>query len=223
MDQSPELEDVIDGAAVRRLASVFTMQPGVVTSYDHATQLAEVQPGIMDVYLDARGERRSEPLTPIPAVPVAHHGGGGFRTTYPIAKGDTVMMCFSSTPLDRWLARGGVVDPEAPDKFRPGDAVAITGLRDFKHPLALAPSDMATFGHDGGRVVAVTESEVRLGTTTASEGVAVESTLAAILTALGAAITDMGADPAATALAALLSALGDLNFPVCSQRVKAVL
>jgi hypothetical protein len=60
-----------------RAAQTWTALPGIVRSYDAATQLASVQPAVQDFETGEDGERTDKTLPVIPDVPVAWPGGSG--------------------------------------------------------------------------------------------------------------------------------------------------
>ena len=117
--------------------------PAVVESYDARLQRANVQITVKSSSIREGGERQAETVAVINAVPVLHAGGGGFRAVFPVTRGDTVLVVFASRSIDQWLTKGGIVDPAFDHHHDVSDAIAITGLRDFAHPLANAPSGRA--------------------------------------------------------------------------------
>ena len=74
-----------------------------------------------------------EPLPVITNVPIIFPGSRTTRVRWPIRKGDSVLLLFSSASLDRWLARGGVTDPGDERSYDLNDCVAIPGIADFLH------------------------------------------------------------------------------------------
>jgi len=138
---TPSHATIIDLAFYARSRMMRVALPGRVESYDAATQKANVQPLIMDEDFDDLGERVAQRLPVVTNVPVCFPGAGGYRVTFPMAIGNTVLLVFSSSSLDRWLSRGGEVDPEDDRHHHISDAVAIPGLFDFAHVPTSAPTD----------------------------------------------------------------------------------
>jgi hypothetical protein len=162
--QTIELADLLLAAMDARMAMLFTSMPGRILSYHQDRQAANVQPTVRSSYVSEIGVRIPDPLPMIPSVPVVFLGGGSFRTTYPVAAGDTCLLLFANCSLDRWLAQGGGdVDPGDDRRHYISDAIALVGLRDFRHSLKNAPSDRMSMGHDGGATIEVYEREVRVG------------------------------------------------------------
>lgn len=95
MRATPTWADVINRAITARLEDVNVAIPARVESYDDSTQQVSVQPLIKRGYLDEAEERQVEQLPMITGVPVLFPGGGGFRVTFPVQAGDTVLLVFS--------------------------------------------------------------------------------------------------------------------------------
>lgn len=218
---APTLPSVIRAAIEARLADVHVSMPGRVLTYDKARQEVSVQPLLK---LHRRGEFGDtvDALPVLQHVPVMFFGAGEYADTFPVSRGDIVLLVFSEASLDRWLVSdGGIVDPVHTRRFALTDAIAIPGLRTFRRPT----SQVA----DNARVIAVPSgSEIRLGSTAASgdgNRVATKTTLDAILAALGAAAENpvfAAANPqGAAALEAFKAALEALGFPACASKVKA--
>lgn len=165
MSQSttPDLATVLRAATSASLKGVRVALPGRIESYDASTQQAVVQPLLLEGVFDEAGERQTERLPAIAGVPIVFPGAGGFRVTFPVAVGDTVLLVFSSSSIDRWLALGGEVDPQDDRRHHISDAIAIPGLRSFASPLGSAPTTSMSMGKDGGPTIEITGSEVHAG------------------------------------------------------------
>lgn len=131
MSASPELAEVLRAALDSRLGTLHVALPGRVESYDAAKRRADVQPLVRQGYVDEAGARVVERLPVIADVPVVFPGSGGVRVTWPVNRGDTVLLIFCSASIDKWLAVGGDVDPLDDRRHTLSDAVAIPGLMDF--------------------------------------------------------------------------------------------
>lgn len=161
---TPDLGTVILAAISARLKNVRVALPGRIESYDATTQQAVVQPLVYEGVVDATGVRQAERLPAIAGVPVVFPGGGGFRITFPIAKGDTVLLVFTSSSSDLWKALGGEVDPVDDRRHHISDAIAIGGLHDFAHPLATASTTKMSMGKDGGGpTIEISGTDVQIG------------------------------------------------------------
>lgn len=120
---TPTLEEVLRLAINEQLAELHTAIPAVVESYDAAKQTITARPSLKRKYSDNSVIER--PL--IPNVPVAFPRGGGASMTFPLKKGDSVLLVFAMRSLDVWKNKGGVVDPQDGRKFHITDAIAIPG------------------------------------------------------------------------------------------------
>jgi hypothetical protein len=224
MPQTFVLEDVVVSALDTALQGVWTAMPGRIETYDATLQRANIQLTVKSGSIGEDGERDVQTIAVINAVPVLHAGGGNYRLTMPVQRGDTVLVVFASRSIDAWLRSGGVVDPQTDHHHDISDAIAITGLRDFAHPLSGVSTDHASIGYGGGATIEFHPSEVRLGDDSASSAVVVQAALADFMTALTLAIP--GAGTAAAALTSLQTQLNALNasagWKARTSKVKAV-
>lgn len=206
MSEVPTLSGILSQLRENAMRSLRVCGPAKVTAYDASTQKCSVQPLIHEGVLDDDGERHVERLPVITNVPVIHFGGGGFQITVPVVVGDTVLVVYSDRSLDRWLVRGGEVDPDDDRAHDLSDAIAITGLRDFAHALASAPTDRIRIGNQAGDVkIDITSTEIQAG---GSAALAKASDLTALKTAITNAVIvpmDGGESFQTTLLAALTS------------------
>lgn len=138
---TPTHADLIARGIAKRVSAIQVALPGRVEAYDSLTQQAEVQPLLQDAFFDSDndGERTVIRRPKITSVPVCFPGSGAFRITWPVNPGDTVLLVFSSSSLDAWLAVGGELDPGDDRHHDISDAVAIPGLFDFAHIPTQAP------------------------------------------------------------------------------------
>lgn len=120
-ETKPKTSTVIKEAILGVLAGVNTAMPGEVVAYDASTRRADIQPAIMKKDRSGDVGARAQ----IPGVPVLFLGGGGFTQTFPVNKGDEVLLIYSQRSIDRWATIGGVVDPRDGRKFNASDALAI--------------------------------------------------------------------------------------------------
>lgn len=199
MTATPSLPTVLRGAAAAALRDVRVALPARVETYDPSTCQVSVQPLVADGAVDETGERFTDRLPVINGVPVVFPGGGGMRITFPIAVGDTVLLVFASSSIDRWLALGGEVDPLDDRRHHIADAIAIPGLVDFAHASPASSSAAVLEG-----------SNVQLGSQSATKAALNTDDTTDFMAALAAAIVALGAGPASAQLAALQTQLQTL-------------
>ncbi len=107
-----------------RLKDLHTCLPGIIASFDPATQTASVQPAIKRIFT----ERGAVNLPLCVDVPVAFPGGGDFFLTFPVKPGDECILLFSERAIDYWHVSG---DTQPPAEYRMhdlSDGIAIVGL-----------------------------------------------------------------------------------------------
>jgi hypothetical protein len=125
MSDTPTLSEVLQKSIDQVLANVHTCLPGKIETYDDATGLASVQPLLKRKYT---GEDESIELPVISGVPVVFSRTANAYLKLPVAAGDNVMLLFAERSIDKWLTKGGVVEPGDPAKFSLNDAIAVPGL-----------------------------------------------------------------------------------------------
>lgn len=119
------------------LDGVHTSIPGKIVSYDPDTQEASVQILIKETLLD---DREFE-IPVIDGVPVVFPSAGGGTMTFPIQKGDGVLIIFSERSLDNWVGSNGsdIISPLDKRKHNVTDAIAIPGLTTFPNAQGSNP------------------------------------------------------------------------------------
>lgn len=167
-------------AAEAALYGARVAMPARVTKYDAARQTVDAEPLVMDG-VETDGTRKPEAIAIVQDAPVMFLGGGGFSETFPIEAGDTVLLVFCSSSIERWKSSGGLVDPGDDRRHHVGDAVAYAGIRDFAHALAGVPSDAWRITAPGGK-------EIQLGGSGATHPAAKSDVLTEVLTKLVSAI-----------------------------------
>lgn len=182
-------------------------QPGIIESYDPETQRASVQLCIRQ-RLVVEGGTELQPAALLPSVPVLFPRGGGTFITWPIQKGDHVLVVFQDGSIDRWTQMGGVVDPIDPRAHVLSDAVAIPGFYPYPRALPATDPDAIVLGAEGveAKFVALAEK--------------VEAALVALKDAIQSAAVS-GGDGGATFKTSILAALASWPPSVAAEKVKA--
>lgn len=122
-EEKPSLAKLLQTAVDGKLCDVHTSMPGIVKSYDRATQTAKIQPSLKRKYTDGR----IVDLPIINKVPVMFPRSKGKFVHFDLEPGDEVTLIFSERSLDTWKERGGQVSPDDPRKFHLSDAKAYPG------------------------------------------------------------------------------------------------
>lgn len=127
MSQDDNLTALLNQAIRNRLAEVQTSMPGEIVSYNYKKQMAVVQPSINRVYADKRVEK----YPVINNVPVIFPRSGGASMTFPVKRGDSVLLIFTARSIDTWANKGGIVNQDDNRMHSINDAIAIPGLTSF--------------------------------------------------------------------------------------------
>ena len=181
----PTLAQVIDRFISSRLASLHTSMPAIVQSYDKETQTVEVQPAIKNVYTNEDEEEQVESLPLLVDVPVVFPRAGGFFVSFPIVKGDSVLVVFGERSMDQWQGTGKESDPGDLRRFSLSDAVAIPGVFPSTAPLKDAHGENMVMGKDeGAQIHLKPNGEVHLAEEDASDFVALAAKVKASIDAL---------------------------------------
>lgn len=122
-----------------RLKDLHTCLPGIIASFDPATQTASVQPAIKRIFT----ERGAVNLPLCVDVPVAFPGGGDFFLTFPVKPGDECILLFSERAIDNWHVSGGTQPPAEYRMHDLSDGIAIVGLNSQPKKLADLQTDGA--------------------------------------------------------------------------------
>lgn len=157
-----KLSDSLQKSIEKTLENLRVSLPARIERYDSSTQKAEVSP-----LLEKRNaDGSSSPLPVIPNVPVLFPRGGKARMTFPLERGDSVLLIFSDRSLDRWLSGSGQsVVPDDPRKHDLSDAVAIPGLLSFGSGGEAGfeeDGDNLIIKHDGTKVVVEPSGKIEI-------------------------------------------------------------
>lgn len=138
---------------------IWTALPGIVIDFDPTDCTATVQPAINAVILQqdpSTGAQSTASVTlpVLPKVPVVFQGGGGYSLTFPIVKGDEVLVVFASRCIDAWWQSGGVQNPIEQRAHDLTDGIAIAGLRSVPRvPGSISTSSVQLRADDGSSYV----------------------------------------------------------------------
>lgn len=166
-------------AAKRVRSTTWTSIPGQVKRFDPETGCADISPLVTE--LDEHGEVQGLPV--IPCVPVCYPAGAGVAMVWGLAPGVEGIVLFSSRSMAQWIVSGNsLADPEGARQGSLADGMFL--------PLRPAPQTDPTPGVDSdlapGQLI-MTASEIRAGSTTALDPVALSSLVAGELTAISIA------------------------------------
>lgn len=178
---SPSTADLHEQAGSAATARVNVALPGTIVTYDHDLQMAAVQivPCFRKRDDDGAPVKYRPPV--VHGVPVAFYGGSGFSDTFPLSVGDPGILLFCDRQIDEWKATGArTTEPQTLRRHSLNDAIFIPGARSFADPVPAAGLDATA------RVIRA--PELRLGSASASDYVALASQVQTALAALEAAL-----------------------------------
>jgi hypothetical protein len=126
--------------------------PGFIDKWDGGP-VADCIPAAVKVYLAADGVSEvNHPYPVLTNVPIVFPRGGGGFISFPLKKGDPVLLVFSQTSLDAWLESDGKtqLDPQDSRRHHISDAVAHVGLQTTKNFIPNASKTDVVIGLEDG-------------------------------------------------------------------------
>ncbi len=101
--------------------------PGIIQSFDAATQTATVQLAIRE-RICISGDVTDEEIPELVDVPVVMPRAGGYLLTLPVAAGDECLVVFGDNCMDAWWQSGGVQNQVDRRRHDLSDGFAIVGI-----------------------------------------------------------------------------------------------
>lgn len=145
-----DLQVAVREAVQGSLPSIWTSMPGIIQSYDAASQTCEVQPAIKSQVTAQDGTKSWVQLPLCVDVPVQFASGGGWTQTFPIAKGDEGIIMFSCRCIDSWWQSGGVQTQAELRLHDLSDGIFVPGIRSQAKKLQNVASDQCELRNDAG-------------------------------------------------------------------------
>lgn len=128
------------------LKDVHTMLPGEIVSFDHVTQLAEIQISIAKIV----NEVTVLQVPKIINVPLVFPRAGGFSLTFPVAVGDGCIVWFAERSLDNWIRDGAGFKPNDIRFHNITDAIAFVGLNSQQNSITDFNNTSVELRNDAG-------------------------------------------------------------------------
>lgn len=158
------IEEAIRLGVKSLLNVTHTCLPGVILTYDYKTQKATVQPSLRKVYQTGENPLVQD-MPVLNAVPVIFPRSGSTSLSFPIAKGDRVLVLVSERSLDQWInSTEEQVTPQDPRQFHLADAVCIPGLYPFSDALPLENNEDFVISHGESRITIKKDGEIDIKT-----------------------------------------------------------
>lgn len=131
--------DAIDSHVQKGKESLWTSTPAIVDSYNSETQTINAK---LALHITTNLEQPLDsPL--LQDIPVIFPSAGGGILSFPIQKGDNVLLVFAKNSLDKWkVGKGDKVVLDSKRSHNLSDAIAIIGLTTTQNTLSLNPEDV---------------------------------------------------------------------------------
>lgn len=140
--KNDDIVTVFDTWLSAQLDNVHTCLPGEIVQYlGHSERKAKVQPLVK--LKSTRGKILK--IQPIENVPVIFPGSKKFRQTWPLEKGDGVLLMFSEASIGNFLQGAGEQEADSSVRFSLTDCIAIPGLWSFKNVPTAPENDTDYF------------------------------------------------------------------------------
>lgn len=161
--QNPQHTDAATLLAQAASGRVPVAEPGVVLSYDAATQRAVIAPVLRSVHLTTEAPGYAyDRQAPIPDVPVCWPSSSFGAVVCDLAPGDMVLLVICGRSLDEWKATAeSSIQQQDVRRHNLSDAIAF--------PMSVAA--LAVTQYAAGALV-ISGADVRLGASTATSPVA---------------------------------------------------
>ncbi len=106
MAETITLEELLTLAFEAKQTNLHVAMPGIVESYDHATQTADVIPQLNKALPDGQGNYIYSQLPKLISVPVSFQRCKQFTMTFPLVAGDSGTLLFSERSIAVWRTVG---------------------------------------------------------------------------------------------------------------------
>lgn len=227
------LTEILEGWQNATLDEIHKAVPGVIVEYDADRNVAQVKPSVAQSFFSRDGEREYVELPEMLGVPIVFPRFGPYTLTFPVKKGDRVLLLFLDEGIAEWHKGGDeVARPLAPWRHSACWPVAIPGLYPMGEPMSLETADKAAraagpvFGEHNGPcrielVPGATDADDRIKLhADAVDFVANAAKVDALIAALKAAVTGttiVAGDGGAALKTALKGALDAATSVACTK------
>jgi hypothetical protein len=143
-------EELLELVLDTRQRELHTAMPGRVESYDADTQTCDVLPQLKIQRPDGEGGYTTCDLPVLPHVPVCFQRTTNFFMSFPLQKGDFVLLVFSERAIGNWRQKGEASNPGDLRMHSLAGAVAIPGVYPTSGALENADGTNMVLGADDG-------------------------------------------------------------------------
>lgn len=132
-------------------SGIWTAVPGIIQSFDAASQTCVVQPATQVKVTDQNGVASWISLPLLLDVLVQFPSGGGVTITFPVTKGDECLVILASRCIDGWWQTGQIT-PQAELRMHDlSDGIALVGIRSKPRLLSGISTSSAQIRTDDGQ------------------------------------------------------------------------
>ena len=147
------LDEAIGLQIDKSLRGINTMIPGEVISFKSSPPSVEAR-----IQIKRKVGSRFVEVSRLINVPVMYGSSSKASITFPLFKGDTVLLFFAARSIEEWLEGSKNAEPLDDRKFSYSDAFAYPGGRNNREPLTVDPE-----------AVTVQADKIKLGSTGAGQ------------------------------------------------------
>lgn len=144
--------------------------PGIIESYDPATQTATIQPAIREkVNINGNQEWTEIPL--LVDVPILFPRAGGYSITFPVSAGDECLVFFADCCYDAFWQSGGVQNQIDRRRHDLSDGLAIvTGISQPNRLSGVSSSGLQIRNDAGSAVIEIVGGNISINSGNISIG-----------------------------------------------------
>lgn len=130
---------------------LWTAMPCIVQSVDLSAMTCTAQPTIMGTLTDQNGVSTPVNYPLLLDVPIVFPSAGGFLITFPMVKGDEVLVVFASRCIDAWWQSGGIGNLAMEARMHDlSDGFAIPGPRSQPNTVSSISATDLQIRNDAG-------------------------------------------------------------------------
>jgi len=159
MSDEVTLPQVLTSTFMAMMENVHTCMPGEIDTYDPKTRKATVKPLLKKVYIDG-DVLDLEILTNVPIIFSSTKTAG---VTFPINRGDSVLILFAERALERWYSTGEASEPGDTRRYHLSDAIAIPGLFSFNQPNISTNNEDLSVKNNGQTITIKNNGDIEVG------------------------------------------------------------
>ncbi len=157
--ETPTMTNALEAVIQKSLLEMNTCLPGQIESFNPATGMDSIQPSIKIKYV------KDDEVVNLPIindVPIIFPRAGESAITFPLKKGDGVLIIFSQRSIERWKSTGGIVEAGDPRHHALSDAFAIPGAYDQTSSISGFDADNLVIRNGNASKVTVKPEEIEI-------------------------------------------------------------